>query len=147
TEPLKIHKPEPSGTRIFGSPYLVNYAMSQLASEHNGRTGFGSEAIYGGWKIVLTIDSRLQKLAEDTLRSGVHHYGEYANQGGLICLDTHTGEIRAMVGGLDYKRDQYNAMVQGARQPGSSFKPIVYAAAFDTDTADLNKTYRDDPDI
>ncbi|MBZ0252139.1 MAG: PBP1A family penicillin-binding protein, partial [Candidatus Methylomirabilis sp.] len=52
-------------------------------------------------------------------------------QGALIALDPHTGAIRAMVGGYDFEKSKFNRAVQAVRQPGSAFKPIVYAAALD----------------
>lgn len=50
-------------------------------------------------------------------------------QGALVSLDNRTGAVRAMVGGLDFSINQYNHALQAARQPGSGFKPFVYAAA------------------
>lgn len=138
-EKLKLPKKfEAKGTRIFGAPYVVNYVMQQIERE------FGSEAVFSGWKIYTTIHPAIQRAAEETLRDGVHHYGETANQAALICIDPKTGSIRALVGGLDFKKNQYNIVTQGLRQPGSSFKPIVYVAAFDNDICDLNKVYHDD---
>ena len=52
-------------------------------------------------------------------------------EGALVVIDPVTGGIRAMVGGLDYGRSQFNRAVQAQRQPGSAFKPFVYAAALD----------------
>src|SRR5262249_32745943 len=52
-------------------------------------------------------------------------------QAALIALDPHTGEIKAMVGGSDYAFTQLNRITQAFRQPGSIFKPFVYAAAFE----------------
>ena len=52
-------------------------------------------------------------------------------EGALVALDPTTGEIKAMVGGYDWERSQFNRAVQAARQPGSAFKPLVYAAALD----------------
>lgn len=52
-------------------------------------------------------------------------------EGALVAQDPHTGRVLAMVGGFSYGRSQYNRAVQALRQPGSSFKPIVYAAALD----------------
>lgn len=128
-----------SGTRIYGAPYVVNYVMQQVERE------FGSDAVFNGWKIYTTIHPGIQRAAEETLANGIHHYGETANQAALICLDPKTGQIRAMVGGLDFKKNQYNIVTQGLRQPGSSFKPIVYLAAFDNDVCTLDKYYHDDP--
>ncbi|MFN4141318.1 penicillin-binding protein 1A [Aestuariivirga sp.] len=51
--------------------------------------------------------------------------------GALVAMDPHTGRVLALVGGLSYGRSQFNRAVQALRQPGSSFKPIVYAAALD----------------
>lgn len=52
-------------------------------------------------------------------------------QGALIAMDVHTGAIRAMVGGRDFGKSQFNRATQAKRQPGSSFKPFVYATALD----------------
>ncbi|HET7411904.1 MAG TPA: penicillin-binding protein 1A, partial [Pararhizobium sp.] len=52
-------------------------------------------------------------------------------QGGLVAMDPHTGRVLAMVGGFSYAQSEFNRATQAMRQPGSSFKPIVYAAALD----------------
>ena len=52
-------------------------------------------------------------------------------EGALVALDPHTGFVKAMVGGYDFERSHFNRVIQAKRQPGSSFKPLVYAAAFD----------------
>jgi penicillin-binding protein 1A len=49
----------------------------------------------------------------------------------LVAMDPHTGFVKAMVGGYDFERSHFNRVVQAKRQPGSSFKPLVYAAALD----------------
>ncbi len=53
-------------------------------------------------------------------------------QGALFCMDPHTGYVKALVGGYDYKKSQFNRAIQAKRQPGSSFKPIIYTAAMDS---------------
>jgi len=52
-------------------------------------------------------------------------------QGALLCMNAKTGEIKAMVGGRDYKKSEFNRATQSRRQPGSAFKPLIYTAAFD----------------
>ncbi|MBI4774629.1 MAG: PBP1A family penicillin-binding protein [Deltaproteobacteria bacterium] len=52
-------------------------------------------------------------------------------QAALLCMDGYTGEIRAMVGGTDFRKSQFNRATQAKRQPGSAFKPFIYAAAID----------------
>lgn len=52
-------------------------------------------------------------------------------QGALLCMLPETGEVKAMVGGRDYSSSQFNRAIQSRRQPGSAFKPIIYAAALD----------------
>ncbi|QTA78124.1 Penicillin-binding protein 1A [Desulfonema limicola] len=52
-------------------------------------------------------------------------------QSALICLESGTGHVKAMIGGRDFKSSQFNRAVQAKRQPGSAFKPIIYAAALD----------------
>ncbi len=55
-----------------------------------------------------------------------------AVQGGLIAMDPHTGRVLAMSGGYSFQRSSYNRVIQARRQPGSAFKPFVYAAAFES---------------
>jgi penicillin-binding protein 1A len=52
-------------------------------------------------------------------------------QGALLCLEPSTGRVKAMVGGRDFSASQFNRAIQARRQPGSAFKPIIYAAALD----------------
>jgi penicillin-binding protein 1A len=52
-------------------------------------------------------------------------------QGALLCMENSTGHVKAMVGGLDFKKSQFNRAIQSRRQPGSAFKPFTYAAALD----------------
>ncbi|RLC30330.1 MAG: penicillin-binding protein, partial [Deltaproteobacteria bacterium] len=56
---------------------------------------------------------------------------EPAAQAALLCIEAETGKIKAMVGGLDFRQSQFNRAIQSKRQPGSAFKPIIYAAALD----------------
>jgi len=98
----------------------------------------------GGLRIYTTLNLQMQQTATEVLRRGI---GEIEKtqvarrnaaapdapmlEGALVAIDPTTGEIRAMVGGRDYGRSQWNRAVQAHRQPGSAFKPFVYAAALD----------------
>jgi penicillin-binding protein 1A len=98
----------------------------------------------GGLRIHTTLDLETQQIALDVLRSGVKGIEKTLSsrrkesqrepaglEGALVAIEPTTGEIRAMVGGLDYAKSQFNRVVQARRQPGSTFKPFVYAAAFE----------------
>jgi penicillin-binding protein 1A len=52
-------------------------------------------------------------------------------EGALLCMETDTGFVRAMIGGRDFRDSQFNRAIQSRRQPGSAFKPVIYAAALD----------------
>ncbi|HFQ90926.1 MAG TPA: penicillin-binding protein 1A, partial [Desulfobulbus sp.] len=108
----------------------TEYIREQLS----GR--YGSEELFRqGLVVSTTLDSRLQKAAIRALRDGARqvrkrHRAGKPPQGALVALDT-TGRILAMVGGLDYGTSPYNRAVVARRQPGSVFKPLIYAAAFE----------------
>ena len=53
------------------------------------------------------------------------------SQAALLCIEAESGQVKAMVGGIDFRRSQFNRAVQSRRQPGSAFKPVIYAAALD----------------
>ncbi len=62
-------------------------------------------------------------------------------QSALMCIEAETGLVKAMVGGRDFKQTQFNRAIQSRRQPGSAFKPIIYAAALDRQSDDPEKIY------
>ncbi|MGE5849540.1 MAG: penicillin-binding protein 1A [Candidatus Methylomirabilota bacterium] len=98
----------------------------------------------GGLRIYTTLNLKMQQTAMEVLHRGITEIEKTQTpqrkeaapeapvlEGALVALDPSTGEIRAMVGGRNYARSQWNRAVQARRQPGSAFKPFVYAAAFD----------------
>jgi penicillin-binding protein 1A len=132
-EPLKTTGRR-SNHAVYRAPYFVDWVVKDLVKKH------GVDAVYSGWKVVTTLDWRMQQAAERAIRTGLS-YG--ATQGALVCIDPHSGDVRAMVGGVDYEKDRFNAVTQGLRQPGSAFKPIVYAAALDTGSVTLETPIQD----
>jgi penicillin-binding protein 1A len=79
-----------------------------------------------------TIDPKMQRAAEQALRGALKENREKygVSQGAVVTLDT-AGAVKALVGGADYSKSQYNRAVYAKRQPGSSFKPFVYLAALE----------------
>ena len=79
-----------------------------------------------------TVDPTLQTYAEDAVISTVREQGAQYNvqQAAMVVLDT-KGAVRAMVGGVDYGKSQFNRAIVSNRQPGSAFKPFVYSTAFE----------------
>jgi len=77
------------------------------------------------------ISVRLQKKDHQTGLWDLRLEQQSGVQGALLCLEAETGEVKALVGGRDFKKSQYNRAVQSRRQPGSAFKPVIYAAALD----------------
>ena len=103
---------------------------------------YGKDALYkNGLQVFTTIDLYFQRTAQEAIESGlkdIEKRGKYPSanmpftpEGALICLDLETGYIKAMVGGRDFKKSQFNRATQARRQTGSAFKPIVYASALD----------------
>ncbi len=125
--PIKLAgaKPPSQGSQIFHAPYFVNYVVDQI------RRKYGPDYITNGnLKVYTTLNWPMQQRAEQAVREGIARVrGLGPNQGALVCLDPKTGEIKAMVGGVDYKKSQFNIAAQARRQPGSSFKAVVYSAA------------------
>ncbi|MBI3910110.1 MAG: PBP1A family penicillin-binding protein [Armatimonadetes bacterium] len=108
------------------SDYIVNYLRDKYGED---------EVFKGGLKVVTTLNYAMQKQAEQATRAGYLRYGKgyRFSEVALVCLDPHTGYIRAMVGSVrePYKDHQFNCAVQAVRQPGSAFKFFVYATALE----------------
>lgn len=110
-------------------PYFTTYVIRELSL-----TLSESRLRRGGLNVYTSLDLRAQRLAEKTVRDMMKaHGGRYgADNAALVLLDNETGHILAMVGGRGYgRRDRFNRAWQAGRQPGSAFKPLVYAAALE----------------
>ena len=81
----------------------------------------------GGLKVYTTLDLKQQEAAEKQVQSVIASGSEI--QTALVAMDPKTGGVKAMIGGRDYEKSQYNRATQAKRQPGSTIKPILYYAA------------------
>ena len=111
--------------------YFTLYIRQQLLTRYT-ETDLYSKGLH----VATTVDARLQEEAARAVQMGVaritaRHPGEPAPQGALVALDTGSGRIQAMIGGVDFTENQFNRAVQANRQPGSAFKPLLYAAALE----------------
>lgn len=112
------------------APHFVMYVQELLAQQYGEKT-----LEEGGLKVVTTLDWNLQQIAEKAVADGVakNEKTYKADNASLVAIDPKTGQILAMVGSRDYFDDAHDGQVNVAlreRQPGSSFKPYVYATAF-----------------
>jgi len=132
------------------APYFVEWIRQLLDQQ------FGQQLYEQGLKVYTTLDLDLQSAAERALERQLREiesgkFGPYAHesyeqylaeasdaergqgspylQGAFVAMDPRTGAVRAMVGGRDFDDSKFNRAVQATRQPGSTFKPVVYAAA------------------
>jgi penicillin-binding protein 1A len=100
---------------------------------------FGWQRVYqGGLRVFSTIDMSMQQAADVAVASGLKALDARRKivddsplQAALIAMDPSSGHVRAMIGGRDFAKSHYNRAVQAERQPGSAFKPFVYAAALE----------------
>jgi penicillin-binding protein 1A len=110
---------------------------------------FGKDAVLkGGMRVQTTVDTKLQRVAEDVVKRGhanLLNQGVYADQMALVAVDPRTHFVKAMVGGVDHRKSQYNRAMQSLRQPGSAFKPFVYYTAFASGRYAPDSTVSDTP--
>ncbi len=125
-EPLKLARQQQTQLGILKAPYFVTYVLDVLQKEFPNE-----EFSRGGYRIETTLRWDIQKIAEQAVERTIKEFRKRKVTEAAIVITNYSGEILAMVGGSDFKRSQYNAITQGRRQPGSAFKPIVYATAFE----------------
>jgi len=139
----------PSANMI--APHFVMYVKEILADKYGEKT-----VEQGGLKIYTTLDLYKQKIAEEVIneKAPANEKTYQATNAALVSLDPKTGQVLAMVGSKDYFNDEIDGQVNVTlqpRQPGSSFKPIVYTAAFskgytpDTVLYDVVTNFSTDP--
>jgi 1A family penicillin-binding protein len=113
-------------------PYVTQAVVQELTRR------FGRDAVVkGGMRVQTTIDLKMQRIAEETVKAWHERlyyqglfYDREEGQIALAAVDPRTHFVKAMVGGVDYEKSQFNRAIQARRQPGSSFKPFIYYAAF-----------------
>lgn len=117
-------------SRDIQAPHFVMYVIEKLEEK------YGRDILEkGGFKIITTLDWDKQIQAEEILKNSKGHLNSYgATNAAIVAVEPSSGKILAMVGSLDYFDKSIDGEVNVAtriRQPGSSFKPIVYATAFE----------------
>jgi penicillin-binding protein 1A len=140
------------------APYFIEHIRRELEDR------FGELLYTGGLKIYTTLDAKLQESAEAALELQLRaiesgRFGRFPHvtydkfredltpgepipgtpylQGIVTVMDPHSGDVLALVGGRDFRHSQFNRATQALRQPGSAFKPFVYAAALESGRSPL----------
>lgn len=122
----------PGSPRPTPHPYYVAALRSELIDRVGERRLRG-----GGLKIYTAVDPKMQRAAEEAVRAGTqrlrgrHRWLRRKEplQAAILSVDPSTGGIRALVGGTDYRKSQFDRTRRMRRQPGSALKPFIYAAA------------------
>jgi len=132
-------EPAPASVEASEAPYFIDLVKDLLLERYSEE-----ELVSRSFRIYTTLDPDLQHAAAEAVREALKEVDEkvaarWKRPGAkaqqvqvcLIAIDPHTGEVKALVGGRDYTSGQLNHSI-AYRQPGSAFKPFVYAAAFQT---------------
>ncbi|MEO8573089.1 MAG: PBP1A family penicillin-binding protein [Pyrinomonadaceae bacterium] len=131
TGEVKLSPPKTSDRSI--APYFVDAAMREITEKFEGdylNSNFNT-------RVYTTIDTQMQTIAEKSVAKHLDGLDKYFAKKGkrlqasIVALDPRTGHVLAMVGGRDYRESQFNRATDALRSPGSTFKPIVYATAFE----------------
>lgn len=129
------------------APYVVDEVIKQLSPSIK-------DLKTGGYKIVLNVDLDVQNMAQAALKFG---YDEIIKRdkdanlstlnGAMVVVNHQSGDVLALVGGVDYEKSNFNRATQSLRQPGSSFKPFVYQVAINlgyspmSEIADISRIF------
>jgi penicillin-binding protein 1B len=132
-EPLKV-APTKGRVDSLDAPYFMDYVQNQLSDV------IAEQGTAQHLRIYTTIDMDLQRAAYAAITKQLNALDKlYAKkvppgtlQAALVAMNPRTGEVVAMVGGRDYAKSQLNRVTEARRQPGSVFKPFVYATALNT---------------
>ena len=121
------------------APYIVDEVIRRFGKRlEHFRTG--------GYRIYTTVDLQMQKIAKEELAKGYENIIKrspnynYTNlNGAMVVVRPQSGEILALVGGVDYTKSAFNRATQAKRQPGSAFKPFIYQIALNLGYSQMSK--------
>ncbi|WP_457595651.1 penicillin-binding protein 1A [Hydrogenimonas sp.] len=132
------------------APYVVDAIVNKLAKEY-------PDIRRGGYRIHSTVDLEYQQMARRALKFGYDAYWKRHRgddnvsesfNGAMVVLDGRSGDVLAMLGGVDYAKSAFNRAISSRRQPGSAFKPFIYETALNlgynpaSPIPDIARTYR-----
>jgi penicillin-binding protein 1A len=152
-EYLKAVKEMPKVYKTTLTQNKAPFIVDEVLRRFKGKLG---DIRTGGYKIYTTIDLKQQDIAKKAIKfaynRAIKKYRENPKtstiNGALVSVESKSGDILALVGGVDYKKSAYNRATQSIRQPGSSFKPFIYQTAIDmgynpaTELTDLARTFQ-----
>ena len=133
---LKAVKEAPKVYKTSLTQNIAPEIVDEVLRRFKGKLG---DIRTGGYKIYTTIDMKQQAIAKEAVayayKKALKKYHENAKNSSLnaafVAVESSTGDILAMVGGVDYKKSAFNRVTQAERQPGSAFKPFIYQTALD----------------
>lgn len=117
---VRPYRPADAGRHGYAKAYLRQRFRDEFGGDHPP-----------DWRVNTTFSVALQDAAEAAVESGLARLGKPALQAALVAIDPATGNVLALVGGRDYERSAFNRASRSRRQPGSAFKPFVFAAALE----------------
>jgi penicillin-binding protein 1B len=133
----------PMDTRINLAPYFGDVVKAQLLGKYDAQSIYTKNL-----HVFTTLDLEMQQAAEEALSAGLAEIDRLRFkkvkknvEGCLIAIEPQTGYVRAFVGGRSYSKSQFDRVSQALRQPGSIFKPVVYAAALEQAFSSQNRVY------
>jgi penicillin-binding protein 1A len=139
---IPLHLGQITSFRASKVPYVTQAVIQEL-----NRNFRQDELLKGGMRIQTTIDYDLQRKADQTIQAWRDniYWQTGADQMALVAVDPRTHYVKAMVGGVDYQKNQFNRATSAQRQPGSAFKPFVYYTALATRKYSPSSSIGDSP--
>ena len=133
---LQAVKESPKVYKTSLTQNIAPYVVDEVLRRFKGKLG---DVRTGGYKIYTTIDMKQQGIARDAInfayKKALKKYKENPSKSTLnaafVAVESKTGDVLAMVGGVNYKKSAFNRATQSERQPGSAFKPFIYQTALD----------------
>ncbi|MEG5058495.1 PBP1A family penicillin-binding protein [Microcoleus sp. A2-C5] len=141
-EPMTVKPSAPKRFQVM-APYFASYIRKELP-RYVSKDALES----GGLTVETTVDLKWQKIAEKVVKDAIEVDGRRQGfeQAALVSIETKTGEVKALVGGGNFNQSQFNRATQALRQPGSTFKGLVYAAGIAAGFSPYD-SYEDEPII